>query len=76
MKVLLSFDLPNDQKQFDTASRGMNLYMSLWDLDQHLRAQIKHGSHNSELKQEIYEDLREKLYEIMKDNGVNFNMVQ
>ena len=49
---------------------GREMYFVLWELDQYLRSEIKYKN------REELQDVRDKLYELMEDNGVDFNRVE
>jgi len=49
---------------------GREMYFVLWNLDQYLRSEIKYKN------REELQDVRDKLYELMEDNGVDFNRVE
>ena len=74
MKAILEFDLPEDEEQFNVASKAMNWALLAWDIDQHIRNRIKHQSEKlqtSSAKEEL-ESLREELHDIMENNGLQF----
>ena len=50
MKATLTFNLPDDQGDFDRARLGPMAISTLWDLDQHLRSLLKHGSPTDEVR--------------------------
>jgi hypothetical protein len=50
MKATLEFALPDDQGDFDRARLGPLAISTLWDLDQHLRSLLKHGSPTDEVR--------------------------
>jgi len=74
MKATLEFNLPEDQSNFDLAVNGAKAQSALWEMDQWLRNQYKYMSDEeySKDKYETYEKCREKLREIVYDNGLNF----
>jgi len=74
MKATLEFNLPEDQSDFDLAVNGAKAQSALWEMDQWLRSQYKYMSDEeySKDKYETYEKCREKLREIVYDNGLNF----
>jgi len=43
MKATLTFRLPDDQGEYDAARLGRAALSTLWDIDQHCRALLKHG---------------------------------
>lgn len=74
MKAILEFDLPEEQSEFDFASRGHKWSFALWELDQWLRSQMKYNDHNmTEEEYNAYEKCRNQLRDFMQDNGVSFD---
>jgi len=59
------------------AYHGMDFYFVLWGLDQqHLRAKIKYDENLSDKEIETLENVRDKLYELMGEYGVDFDHVE
>jgi hypothetical protein len=50
MKATLSFNLPDDQGDFDRARLGPLAISALWEIDQHLRSLVKHGEPSPEVR--------------------------
>jgi hypothetical protein len=48
MKVIFTFDLPDDQAAFDAARLGREALATLWEIDQHCRSLLKHGKPTDE----------------------------
>ena len=72
MKVILEFNLPEDQPEFNTAIKGSDWKHVCWEMEQYLRAQIKYAP--DEMSQEKYdtlEEVREEFNRIMNQNGVD-----
>jgi hypothetical protein len=75
MKATLEFNLPEDQSDFDLAANGAKGQSALWEMDQWLRSQYKYmpdEEYNKD-RYETYEECREKLREIMFENGLKFD---
>jgi hypothetical protein len=71
MKAILEFNLPEDQIDFEDASNGQKWSLSMWELDNWLRSQTKHPPEGmSEDTWKALDDTREKLYEILNENGL------
>ena len=52
------------------------MWSVLWELDQDLRARVKYAPDDSnEDKLEAYQEIREKLRELMRDEDISFDMV-
>ena len=70
MKATLTFNLPDDQVEYEFANNGSNYYTVLWDFDQLLRAEVKYNEALSEVERDYAEKLREQLREMLYDNNV------
>jgi len=73
MEAILKFNLPEEQSDFDLAVNGTKAQSALWEMDQWLRAQYKYmpDEEYSKDRHETYEECREKLREIVYENGLN-----
>ena len=70
-KVTIEFDSIEDKDEMEMCLNGMKWYLLAWELDQYLRGRLKY----SELSEEVYKELsetREKLHEIMREEGLKF----
>jgi len=77
MKAILEFNLPDDQDQFELATKGSNMYSVLWELDQSLRAKTKYAPDDlPEDKYDAYQEIREELRELMSNSNISFDMVR
>ena len=77
MKAILEFNLPDDQQDFEMASNAMKFWSVLYELDQDLRAKTKYASDDlPQDKYDAYQEVREKLYELMSENLISFDMVR
>ena len=75
MEAILKFNLPEDHIDFELAVNGAKAQSTLWEMDQWLRAQYKYmpdGEYSKD-KYETYEKCRDKLREIMFENGLKFD---
>jgi len=70
MKATLEFDLdnPDDKLAHIRAVNADNVFTTLWDFDQWMRGEIKHNN------KEHLQEARDRLLEIMDDNGITFDM--
>ena len=57
MKATLSYDLPDDQAEYDAARLGRQALSTLWEIDQWCRALVKHGEPTPE-QRELAEGIR------------------
>ena len=77
MKAILEFNLPDDQQEYELANSGLAFWHVLWELEQELRAKTKYAADDlPQDKYDAYQEIRDKLYELMSENNVNFDMVR
>ena len=78
MKVTIEFDEDSEQEDIQSALNGWKWKLSMFDLDQELRAILKHGySGNKELtitELKVFTQCREMLRETMNDNNLTFDI--
>lgn len=67
-EATLKFNLPEEQSEYYLATKGFDSFYSLWDFDQWLRNEIKY-------QDKEYQEIRDKLHEIMGERKVNFDEV-
>lgn len=68
----MTFNLPEDQIEFDFAVQGGKMYSALWDISQELRTLWKY----EELRDEEFkmvERIRNKFYEILDENQIKLD---
>ena len=77
MKATLEFNLPEDQIEFEFATNGSKWWNVCWEMDQWLRAQYKYmpDEKYSKEKYDAYYEAREKLFELISENGVSLDDV-
>ena len=69
MEAILKFNLPEDQEDFNIALDGGKWALSMFELNQWLRSQIKHPPEGmSDDTYKAFEDARDQLYEILNEN--------
>ena len=69
MEAILKFNLPDDQEDFNIALDGGKWALSMWELNNWLRSQIKHPPQGmSDDTYKAFEDTRDQLYEILNEN--------
>tara|TARA_R110000803_G_scaffold209515_1_gene279291 strand:+ start:260 stop:490 length:231 start_codon:yes stop_codon:yes gene_type:complete len=76
MKAILEFNLPEDQYEFNTAIKGSGWKHVCWQMDQHLRKEIKYNDDNSDYKTKVLEKVRDELYGFMVENKVDLYEVE
>ena len=69
----LTFNLPEDQPEFRAAVNGQSWQALAWEIDQHLRSEVKYASDETpEAVIEALAKVREFLREQMNENGLSF----
>jgi len=77
MKAILEFKLPDDQQEYIVANNGENFWRVLYELDQDLRSKTKYASDDLQQdKYDAYQEIRDKLHELMTENNVSLDMVK
>jgi hypothetical protein len=69
-KVILEFDPFEDREEMESAINGSKWKMLVWDLDQHLRSELKY---NDKITGDVYdalERIRKHLHELKNDSGL------
>ncbi len=76
MKAILEFNLPEDQIEFEFATNGSKWWKVCWGMEQWLRKQNKYMPDHlfNKDKDDAYFEVRQKLSEIMNENGVNLDI--
>lgn len=67
MKAILEFNLPEESSEHQTAVDAAKWKGVLWDLDQWLRSQVKHGG-----KTEL-QPVRDQIHELMAEDNLQFD---
>ena len=76
MKAILEFNLPEDQPEFNNAIKGGDWKHVCWQMDQHLRKEIKYNTSLSVEQLRVYEGVRDELYGFMSENNVDLYEVE
>ena len=72
-KIILEYDFNEEREEMESALNGWKWKMLVWDLDQHLRKELKY---NDKLTGEAYEavdKIRETLYELKNESGLKLD---
>ena len=72
MKAILEFNLPEDNDEYKLTTTAAGMSSTLWNLDQWLRSNIKYSDDDS-LDNDTLQAVRDKLYEIMKNNNISID---
>ena len=62
----LRFTLPDEQAEYDAARQGQAAKAVLWQIDQHCRSLVKHGSPTGEIRR-----LAEEIRAMIRDTPEN-----
>ena len=71
MKAKLIFNLPEEQEEFNDAVNGSAFKTAIWELDQYIRSQLKHGVLPDDVHDKVQE-IRDQLHSILDDNNVMY----
>ena len=71
MKAKLTFELPEEQEEFNDAVNGNAFKAVIWELDQYMRSQLKHGDLPDDVHDKVQE-IRDQLHSILNDNKVMY----
>lgn len=69
-KVIIEFDSLEDREEMESALDGAKWKMLVWNLDQHLRSELKY---NDAITGQVYDELqmvRDKLHELKTELGL------
>jgi len=72
MKAKLTFNLPEDEEQFNVASKAMDWALIAWDIDQQCRDWVKYDNHQFKSIEEALQGVRDIINEAMAEKGVRF----
>ena len=74
MKAILEFNLPEDDVEFQTANNAGKMKSVLWEMDNWLRAKIKHAPDTmSEDEYNAYKKCKEYLNELLNEEWLNID---
>jgi hypothetical protein len=70
-EIILKFDSIEEAEDARTALDGYKWKLAMWDLDQHLRSEVKYNEKISGETDDAYEAVREKIREILESYNLN-----
>ena len=70
-EIILKFDSNEEADDARTALDGYKWKLAMWDLDQHLRSEVKYNENISGETDDAYEAVREKIGEILESYNLN-----
>ena len=71
MKAILKFDLPEDATEFHSAVNGGDAIAVLAELDNHLRAKVKHTEGDQSIDIAAYQAIRDELRRLLDEYDVS-----
>ena len=71
-KGQLTFDLPEEQDEFERACKAWDFYCVLSNFDSELRSHLKHNSH-PEWDDATVEEIRKILLDLVADYGIQID---
>ena len=71
MKAILEFNLPEDTSDFEVATKGNDLTLIIWELQQWLRNNYKYDT--GDIPADIADKVSDKLSDIMLSYGLTFD---
>jgi len=69
MKATLEFDLPEDKNGFDIACHAMDWALTVYDIDDWLRNQIKYSGKD-------YGEIRDELWKTLEFRNLHIDMME
>ena len=72
-KVTLEFDPMDEREDMESAINGWKWKMLVWDLDQHLRKELKYNDKLIGEAYEAVEKIRETLHELKSESGLTLD---
>jgi hypothetical protein len=73
-KATITYDLPEEQDDFDFANNGGKFYSVLWELDQYLRNKVKYPAEDAhEEYTNAMEAARQELWNLLESYHLDLN---
>lgn len=72
MKAKLTFNLPEEQHEWENVVNANNMYCAIWEIQQEIRRVWKYGE-LTEGQFEIVQQIYDKVNEIINENNINLN---
>ena len=73
MEGTLTFNLPEDDCEFNIASNSMSWALTVWDIADYLRGELKYDSLNLDAK--TLEEVQKQLFEILETRNLTLDMI-
>lgn len=72
-KATITFNLPEEQQEFNDAVHASDYKAVLWDLDQKLRSEIKYSEQIDNSTESAYQNVRDMIRGFLEDYGVSID---
>jgi hypothetical protein len=72
-KVTIEFDTDEEREDMESAINGWKWKMLVWDLDQHLRSELKYNDKLTGEAYEAVEKIRERLHDLRRESGLTLD---
>ena len=72
-EVIIKFQLPEEQNEYEVMSQSPKTQRFLWDLSQQLRSWQKHG-HDFKDADDALDKIREEFYKLINEYDVNIEL--
>ena len=72
-KVTLEFDFDEDREEMESAINGWKWKHLVWELDQHLRKELKYNDQLTGKAYDAVDAIRETLHELKNDAGLKLD---
>jgi hypothetical protein len=73
MKVLLRFDLPEDQHEYDVATQAPKVQSFLWDFSEQIRS-WQRNHHDFKSANDALDKIRDEFYRLLNKHNVNIDL--
>ena len=72
-KATITFNLPEEQQEFNDAVHASDYKAVLWSLDQKLRSEIKYSEQIDNSTESAYQNVRDMIRGFLEDYGVSID---
>ncbi len=70
MKATLTFNLPEDNEEFNRAIKSVDYYVCLFEIYQYLKREIKYDEQLSDIERDTFERILKEFNGILTENGI------
>jgi hypothetical protein len=69
MQAQLTFNLPDDQEEYELCNKAQDMSYALHQIQQYLRSKVKYETHD-EKKWEAYDEIYQQFYVILNEHDI------